>query len=284
MKKILYAALAALFTLGLVSCQGNGNEQEKKNTIVLTVDSVGQDLVIFSISPSDTLAPYYIDAKPRSMVVGKTTEELIQDFKAGMDVVIALAANQGLQYSYADFCWQGEHQLYMDELTPATDYVLYVYYLDTLTAQAIGELHAVPFKTAELEILGEREVHMTNVKFQWSETRSNWSLSTSDADRKYSLLIYSQHNGRNTGTFTIENDDFWRASLFITGDTFYEFVELTITIEEAEDDLYLITLDGVASDGYRYHITMEPTPMIDGDAQEAPARMAPRRAAVTCAK
>lgn len=155
--------------------------------------------------------------------------------------------------------------------------MLYVYYLDSLTAQPIGEMHAVPFRTAELEVLGEREVHMTDVEFTWHEGNSNWSLITMDAEKTYGLMIFSQHNGRKTGTFTIENDDFWRASLFIIGDTFYEFVELTIAIEAVGGDLYQISIDGLASDGYRYHITMEPTPMIDGDAQEAPAQKAPRR-------
>ncbi len=106
MKNYLFFFFLALITPRMISCKGHKNgpdeNPETKQTIVLTVDSVGQNFVVFSVNPSDTLAPYYIDAKPRSMVVDLTTEELIKNFKAGMDVVIAMAADQGLQYSYAD--------------------------------------------------------------------------------------------------------------------------------------------------------------------------------------
>lgn len=282
MKKIIFAAFAALFTLGMVSCQGNGDEPEKKSTIVLTVDSVGQDDLVFSVSPSDTLALYYVDAKPRSIVVNKTTEELVNDFKAGMDVVIAMGADLGLTYTYADFCWHGEHRLHMNRLTPATDYVLYVYYLDTLTAQPIGDVCSVPFRTKEIEILGEKDVHMTEVDFQWDEEGNFWSIGAEDAEKNYDLLIFSQKNSPKTGTFTIANGDILNTFFLVGGGQegkLYEFVELTVVIKALEDDLYQIAIDGVVSDGYRYHITMDPVPLVPiSDLPDAPARKAPCRA------
>lgn len=286
MKKMIYATMVALFTLGMVSCQGNGNEQEPKSTIVLTVDSVGQTDLVFSVSPSDTLALYYIDAKPRSIVVNKTTEELVNYFKAGMDVVLSLAAEDGLNYSYAVFCWNGEHQFYMNDLTPSTDYVLYVYYIDTLTAQPIGEVHAVPFRTKELEIVGEREVHMAEVSFEWSEELNYWVINAMDAEGNYDALIFSQENSPKIGTFSIENGGINNTFFLVGGGQegkLYEFVELTVVIEAVGGDLYQISIDGLASDGYRYHFTMDPVPLVPmSDMPLAPARKAPRCAAVTC--
>lgn len=283
MKKIFYATLVALITLGMASCQGKGNDPEKKRSIVLTVDSVGQNFVVFSVNPSDTLAPYYIDAKPRSMVVDLTTEELINNFKAGIDVILAIAADDGQDYSYADFCWKGEHKLYMGDLTPATDYVLYTYYMDTLTGLAIGDLYSVPFRTDELEILGEKEVHMTEVDFEWSEEMNYWVINAMDAEGNYDALIFSQENSPTVGTFSIENGGIHNTFLLVGGGIdgeLYEFVELTVVIEAVEGDLYQISIDGLASDGYRYHFTMDPVPLVPmSDMPLAPARKAPRRTA-----
>lgn len=290
MKKYLFATLIALITLGMISCKGHKNgpdeNPETKQTIFLTVDSVGQDLVVFSVSPSDTLALYYVDAKPRSIVMNKTTEELVNYFKAGMDVLIDMGTEMGLTYTYADFCWHGEHRLHMNGLTPATDYVLYVYYLDTLTAQPIGDVHSVSFRTDEIEILGEKEVYMAEVSFEWSEELNYWVINAMDAEGNYDALIFSQENSPKIGTFSIENgginDTFFLVGGGIDGEL-YEFVELTVVIEAVGGDLYQISVDGLASDGYRYHFTMDPVPLVPmSDMPLAPARKAPRRATVAC--
>lgn len=283
MKKIIFAAFAALFTLGMVSCQGNGNDPEKKNAIVLTVDSVGQTACKIKLVPSDTLALYYIGSKPKSMTVGKTTEDMLNDFKAGMDVLIAMYAEfYGQTLTYSDLGKSGEAKYLFYNLTPSTDYVVYAYYLDTLTGLAIGDVYSVPFRTNEIEILGEKEVHMTDVDFQWDEEGNFWSISALDAEQNHDLMIFSQVNSPKTGTFTIENGGIF-STLFLVGGgqegKLYEFVELTVVIKALEGDLYQIAIDGVASDGYRYHITMDPVPLEPmSDQPTAPARKAPCRA------
>lgn len=275
MKKILFTAFAALFTLGMVSCQGNGDEPEKKNPIVLVVDSVSQEECYISITPSDTLATYYINALPKAMTIGKTTEEVVKTFKAELDFRIEATAAQGDSIGYAYFGNHGVHQFKFYNLSPSTDYVVYAYYMDTLTGLAIGDVCSVPFRTKEIEILGEKEVHMTEVYFQWDEERNNWSIGAMDAEKYYGLTIFSQVNSPKTGTFTIENGGFYN-TLFLVGGKLYKFVELTVVITAAEGDLYQIAIDGVASDGYRYHITMDPVPLVPmSDLQEAPARKAP---------
>lgn len=283
MKKIIFAAFAALFSLGMVSCQGNGNDPEKKNAIVLTVDSVGQTACKIKLVPSDTLALYYIGSKPKSMTVGKTTEDMLNDFKAGMDVLIAMYADYlGQTLTYSDLGKSGEAKYLFYNLTPSTDYVVYAYYLDTLTGLAIGDVYSVPFRTNEIEILGEKEVHMTDVDFQWDEEGNFWSISALDAEQNHDLMIFSQVNSPKTGTFTIENGGIF-STLFLVGGgqegKLYEFVELTVVIKALEGDLYQIAIDGVASDGYRYHITMDPVPLEPmSDQPTAPARKAPCRA------
>lgn len=291
MKKMIYATMVALFTLGMVSCQGNGNEPEKKNAIVLTVDSVSQEECYISITPSDTLAMYYINALPKAMTVGKTTEEVVKTFKTQLDFYIeAAAAVQGDSIGYAYFGNHGVHQFKFYSLSPSTDYVVYAYYMDTLTGLAIGDVCSVPFRTNEIEILGEKEVHMTEVYFQWDarNNNNNWSIGAEDAEKNYDLLIFSQKNSPKTGTFTIENGDILNTFFLVGGGQegkLYEFVELTVVIEAMAGDLYQIAIDGVASDGYRYHITMDPVPLVPmSDQPTAPARKAPRHAAITCAK
>lgn len=285
MKKILFAAFAALFTLGMVSCQGNGDEPEKKNPIVLVVDSVSQEECYISITPSDTLAMYYINALPKAMTVGKTTEEVVKTFKAQLDFNIeAFATVQGDSIGYAYFGNHGVHQFKFYSLSPSTDYVVYAYYLDTLTGLAIGDVCSVPFRTKEIEILGEKEVQMTEVYFQWDARNNSWEISAMDAEQNYGLVIFSQVNSPKTGTFTIENGGFYN-TLFLVGGKLYKFVELTVVIKALEGDLYQIAIDGVASDGYRYHITMDPVPLVPmSDQPTAPARKAPRRAAIECVK
>lgn len=281
MKKIIFAAFAALFTLGMVSCQGNGNEPEKKNAIVLTVDSVGQTACKIKLVPSDTTALYYLDAKPKSMTVGKTTEDMLKSFKAGMDVMIDMYADYlGQTLTYSDFGKSGAAKYLFYDLGASTDYVVYAYYLDTLTGLAIGDVYSVPFRTNEIEILGEQEVHMTEAYFQWDARNNSWEISAMDAEQNHDLMIFSQVNSPKTGTFTIENGDIYN-TLFLVGGgqegKLYEFVELTVTIKALEDDLYQIAIDGVASDGYRYHITMDPVPLVPiSDLPDAPARKAPR--------
>lgn len=278
MKKIILATLVTVFTLGMVSCQGNGNEPEKKNPIVLVVDSVSLEECYISITPSDTLAMYYIDALPKAMTVGKTTEEVVKTFKTQLDFHIEAAAAQGDSIGYAFFGNHGVHQFKFYSLSPSTDYVVYAYYLDTLTGLAIGDVCSVPFRTNEIEILGEKEVHMTEVYFQWDARNNSWEISAMDAEQNYGLVIFSQVNSPKTGTFTIENGGFYN-TLFLVGGKLYKFVELTVVITAAEGDLYQIAIDGVASDGYRYHITMDPVSLVPmSDQPTAPARKVPRRA------
>lgn len=286
MKKIIFAAFAALFTLGMVSCQGNGNEPEKKNAIVLTVDSVSQEECYISITPSDTLAMYYINALPKAMTVGKTTEEVVKTFKAELDLYISMSAAEGDSIGYALFGNHGVHQFKFYSLSPSTDYVVYAYYMDTLTGLAIGDVCSVPFRTDELEVLGEKEVHMTEVSFLWDARDNSWEIGAEDAEKNYDLLIFSQKNSPKTGTFTIENGDILKTFFLVGGGMtgkLYEFVELTVVIDAMAGDLYQIAIDGVASDGYRYHITMDPVPLVPmSDQPTAPARKAPCCAAVAC--
>lgn len=257
MKKLILATFVALLTLGMVSCHGNGNDPEKKKAIVLTVDSVGQDICYVSITLSDTMAPYYINAMPKSMIVDKTTEEVVKNFKKQLDLYIDASAETGDRLSYSFFCNKGDAQFCFYSLTPATDYVAYAYYLDTLTGLAIGDVCSLPFRTNEMQILGQRDIYMTDVSFHWSNKRGGWSIEASDAQQKYYALISSQDNSPKVGTFSIENGGIYNTYLFVDMTEFFKFVDLTVTIEPAEGYLYQITIDGLASDGYCYHITMD---------------------------
>lgn len=161
MNRVIYSLAAALLMVGLSACdtkndpQSNNDSQGNDSEFRFEAIAVSENAISVKITPRDTAKTYL------SMYATKTNYDTMVDSLGSESAVIAddiaylkesiTFYREALNYdvTLADFLSIGTDTLNIKNIEPATEYVVWVYYLDTLYNNS-GELYTCTLKSADM--------------------------------------------------------------------------------------------------------------------------------------
>ena len=159
MNRVIYSLVAAVLTIGLSACDTKSDPQNNDNAndseFRFETISVSENAISVKIAPRDTAKTYI------SMYATKENYDIMFDSLGSESAVIAddiayLKENitfyreaLGYDVTLADFLSIGADTLNITNIEPATEYVVWAYYLDTLYNNS-GKIYTCTLKSADI--------------------------------------------------------------------------------------------------------------------------------------
>lgn len=149
MKKILNLMLVALMATALVACHGNDPKDPTENAFCkIEVANVTGTSADITITPKDTLAPYYVLILPEEYYADyKTLDSLNAYFNEEAEYWAMLYEYFGMEFDIEELLYRGVIEAPIDELEGETTYyIIAVAYDEALQALA-GDIVVKDFTT-----------------------------------------------------------------------------------------------------------------------------------------
>lgn len=140
-------------------------------------------------------------------------------------------------------------------------------FINALLMGRDGNVYAISMKEYAIAITDTVAIHFVTPKWNEHVAEAGWwqVIGSESADSAYVVSLSNNENDQVAGTYTLPDMDPEFTYIYIGAEeTFYSFINLTVTITVAADGAVTIVAQGDAKNGVHYNMTFDVIPGTTG--------------------